>query len=251
MHCRLCHKAAELKRSHIIPEFFYAATYDALHRFHVITSNPDVPERHAQKGLRERLLCQQCEQLFGRWEHYAKEMLVDSKGITSAPVADGVILRGIDYTKFKLFLLSILWRMGASTLDEFKEVKLGDYHEEKLRQALLKCDPMEEDRYGCFLIALTLKGKIHTDWIVPPTLVRLSKQHCYRVLINGILYCFIVSKQPSPKNLKPLLINRRNQLRILMSDVVGVPFLYEAALDLSNAIRQRSGRRKLIDATKS
>jgi hypothetical protein len=240
MLCRLCHNDADLRKSHIIPEFFYTATYDTLHRFHVITSDPHVPERYLQKGLRERLLCQECEQLFAGWEHYAKERLIDGKGIISKAVPHGVILAGVDYIKFKLFLFSILWRMGVSTLDEFKEVKLGEYHEEKLRQALLKSDPMKEDQYGCFLTALTLQGKIYHDWIVPPTMVKLLGQHCYRVLINGILYCFFVSKQPMPKNFKPLVINRQNQLFILMDDVVNVPFLFDAALDLSKAIRQRS-----------
>lgn len=239
MFCRLCHNKAVLKNSHIIPEFFYKPTYDALHRFRVITSNPETPERYAQKGLREKLLCHECEQLFARWEHYANETFIHSNGLMPVNVPEGVVLKGLDYTRFKLFLLSILWRMSVSSLDVFAEVKLGNLHEETLRVALLNGDPLGEDRYGCMLIALTLKGKIYTDWIIPPTLVKFCNQHCYRVLINGILYCFLVSKQPTPKQLKPLILNRQNQILVLTGDVENVPFLHKAVLDLSRALNKR------------
>lgn len=240
MGCRLCQKEAALKNSHIVPEFFYTSTYDALHRFRVITTNPDTASRFVQKGLREHLLCGECEQHFGRWEHYAKEKLIDSIGLTSVPVSRGVILKGIDYANFKLFLLSILWRMGVSTLDEFKEVELGTHHEGILRTALLSSDPLAEDRYCCLMIALTLNGVIHTDWIIPPTLVRFNGQHCYRVLINGVLYCFFVSKQPAPQKLRPIFLNLQNEMLVLMGDVVEVPFLHKAVTDLSRAIKKRN-----------
>ncbi len=78
---------------------------------------------------------------FARWEHYANETLVHSNGLVSVNVPEGVVLKGLDYTKFKLFLLSILWRMGVSSLDAFVEVKRGSHHEEALRVALLNGDP--------------------------------------------------------------------------------------------------------------
>ena len=155
------------------------------------------------------------------------------------------MLKGLDYAKFKLFLLSMLWRMGVSSRNEFAEVDLGSHHEEALRIALLNDDPLAEDRYGCMLIALTMKGKIYADWITPPTLVKFCNQHCYRVLINGILYCFLVSKQPTPKQLKPLILNRQNQMLVLMGDVVNVPFLSKAVLEFSQAIKSRNEKDSL------
>jgi hypothetical protein len=242
MLCKLCHKEATLRKSHIIPEFFYKPTYDALHRFEIITTNPDVKERYSQKGIREEMLCDNCEQLFARWEHYAKETFVDGNGLTAVNVKEGVVLKGIDYSKFKLFLLSILWRMGVSSLDIFKDVRLGTYHEKVLRTALLNSDPPVEDRYVCFLTALTLNGEARTEWIIPPTFVMFRNQHCYRVLINGILYCFLVSKRPAPKKLKPLFLNRHNQILVLTGDVVDVPFLFEAVSQFSKAIKARASK---------
>jgi len=36
-----------------------------------------------------------------------------------------IIIEGIDYAPFKLFLMSVLWRASVSTLEFFKLVSLG------------------------------------------------------------------------------------------------------------------------------
>jgi hypothetical protein len=49
-------------------------------------------------------------------------------------------INGLDYAMFKLFHLSVLWRAGVSTREEFRNVKLGS-HEDVIRQMLLRDDP--------------------------------------------------------------------------------------------------------------
>ena len=61
----------------------------------------------------------------------------------------GYVLGGIDYGRFRLYGLSILWRMGASRLPVFSAVKLGP-HQEHLRGALLREDPLCETQYPFF-----------------------------------------------------------------------------------------------------
>lgn len=210
-----------------------------------LTSSPQTPTSGndtARKDIgnyREYLLCRPCEQRFGRWEDYAKKTFVDGKGLKVFQFKEGVRLEGIDYSKFKLFLLSMLWRMGVSSLHLFAEVQLGKYHEEALRVALLNENPLDPTRYACFLMGLSIKGKIYTDWIFQPSLVKVKGQHCYRILINGILFCFFVSKQPVPSSFMPLLLNRQNQLFILQDDVVNVPFLSGALHSLSKTIKRQ------------
>lgn len=41
MYCKLCKKEKELRKSHIIPEFFYKLLYDPFHRFNLISSKPE------------------------------------------------------------------------------------------------------------------------------------------------------------------------------------------------------------------
>ncbi len=56
--CRLCLQDSVLRKSHIIPEFFYKNTYDEEHRLPEISLNPAVPNRwRRRKGVYERMLC--------------------------------------------------------------------------------------------------------------------------------------------------------------------------------------------------
>src|SRR5574337_198522 len=131
--CRLCKEEKDLKCSHIIPEFLYKPLYDAKHRA-VSLSEIEIGQRRnfgkkrlIQKGLRERLLCSECEQLLNnRYEKYFKALWFD-QGALPSTIESGVTfeLHGLDYHKFKLFHLSVLFRAGVSSLPQFSQVKLG------------------------------------------------------------------------------------------------------------------------------
>jgi hypothetical protein len=65
--CRLCGNDAELCDSHIVPEFLYKPLYDGKHR--TLHARGDLTsKRLVQKGLRERLLCVECERRIGEIE---------------------------------------------------------------------------------------------------------------------------------------------------------------------------------------
>ncbi|MGH7978160.1 MAG: hypothetical protein ACREE6_02195, partial [Limisphaerales bacterium] len=152
-------------------------------------------------------------------------------------------LQGLDYAKFKLFLMSLLWRLGVSSLDFFNEVNLGDHHEGILRTALLNDDPLDEFQYSCLFSVVTLNGKFYPDWIVPPTLAKGMNQHCYRIVINGILYSFFVSSKPLSAEFKPIVVNRNGELHIRLENAANIPFLWDFAQQMSRAInlRKRQG----------
>ncbi len=63
-----------MRASHIIPEFIYSPIYDDKHRMVLLETD----ERYAsfqQKGIREHLLCQDCETKVSKWETYARGVL--------------------------------------------------------------------------------------------------------------------------------------------------------------------------------
>jgi hypothetical protein len=71
MGCALCQQNKQLCDSHIVPEFMYQHMYDANHRFRVLSRNEVDATRFLRKGLREELLCRDCEAKFSKWESYA------------------------------------------------------------------------------------------------------------------------------------------------------------------------------------
>src|SRR5437870_3517058 len=97
MNCALCQQVAELCDSHIVPEFFYKPLYDSKHRFFRISSSPEKHDTTLQKGLRERLLCQQCETRLSRYEGYFKRAFFDGGTGESIDDARYLRIRGLDY----------------------------------------------------------------------------------------------------------------------------------------------------------
>ena len=215
----------DLQNSHIIPEFFYKLIYDTNpRRFRVISAIESEPERYEQKGLREYLLCRDCEQKLGRWEHYSKGAFVDASGVQITHHKMAVVFSNLDYKSFKLFLLSLLWRMSVSTLDFFKEVSLG-LHEEKLRLALINEDPLRFHQYPCAMNVVEIDGKACSDWFVQPTLSRIDGCHVYSPVIAGILFNFYVGSQSVQPSGVSHVLNERGQMTLSVRQLRDIPFL--------------------------
>jgi len=87
-----------------------------------------------QKGIRERLLCVDCEQwLNDKYEKpFLKQWFVDLP-LPTRIAQDAAHTAVYDYLTFKLFHLSILFRASVSSLPTFREVHLG-VHEEHIRK---------------------------------------------------------------------------------------------------------------------
>ena len=191
MHCHLCKEDRELRDSHVIPEFLYSALYDEEHKYYVV-SNVHGKSRPLRKGLRERLLCAECEIKLSRWETYAANVLYNRNRGTCRKVDGTIIVDGLDYAQFKLFLLSLIWRAGVSSLPVFAQTQLGP-HAERLRQMLLAGDPGASDRYGCLVFAVTLDGKPLDGTIYGPQPCFVDTHRCYRLLVRAFLFIYFIS----------------------------------------------------------
>lgn len=69
--CRLCGASDRLQNSHVLPEFIYENLYDPKHRFLDLGSSNEKILKIQQKGLREKLLCGDCEMHLCKYESYA------------------------------------------------------------------------------------------------------------------------------------------------------------------------------------
>lgn len=240
MKCALCHATSLLRNSHIIPEFQYKPIYDAKHRMHVISSDADKRDRFAQKGLREKLLCDKCELHISKWEDYACRVLFDDEVKLLSKSEKAIHLHGIDYPKFKLFLLSLFWRMSVAKGEFWKEVQLGPL-EEKLRVCLLNSDPLAADDYPCLFCPVLIDGHFDIGWLMPPDKVRANGHTVYRVIINGIAFCFFASTHAQKLGLGRYSINEQGQMRLTVEEARQMPFVSQMLNALGKAVRQRGG----------
>jgi hypothetical protein len=218
--CALCHAPGPLRDSHIIPEFLYRTLYDEKHRFHTYGKHGKPELALDQKGFRERLLCDACECRFCHYEQFAAIFIRgaiqafnetkrtevpsgasltyrrfdDKAQPTTAKVPTTLWADGVDYARLKLFLLSLVWRMGVSTLHFFHEVDLGP-HEERLRLMLLKAAPGEPNEYPCQLCLVEAQGSLITDVQIQPRKIRKSGKTFYLLFSAGVEFVFCVSNR--------------------------------------------------------
>lgn len=157
--CRLCLQNADLCESHIIPEFFYKRLYDANHKIFVLSSNVDENPPPLQKGIKEHLLCKRCDnERFGSYERYTAEAFALITEAVAKEKREVTCIKNASYPALKLFFMSLLWRMGISSLEMFKPIRLRE-HKEKLRLALLSETPLAPNDYPFCVQAIFLQGE--------------------------------------------------------------------------------------------
>jgi len=215
--CRLCSNPADLCRSHILPEFLYRPLYDEKHRFFVVTA-AGRPDRYAQRGLTEKLLCHTCEQHFCRHERYAADVMTGRMGHRYRKRDDRMVIKEIDYTQFKLFQMSLLWRASVSSLEFFRLVSLGP-HEERLRTMLLQDDPGEPEDFGCVVVFARESGQGVSDTFFNPEPLRWSGRRMYRFFFAGSAWLFHCDRQTPALHLQKFLLQRDGSLTGLLGDL--------------------------------
>lgn len=236
MQCRLCQKDGELCLSHVVPEFFYKPIYDQKHRLFPRIGARLLDSAPLQKGLREPLLCQDCEQRLSVHEKYVSENPFAAVEARALSHNDVVELRDLTYCSVRLCFLSILWRMSVATGEAWKAVRLGP-HEDSLRQMLLKGDPGQPWEFGFVCFLPLIEGRLHVDLIDGPDWIRAHRGRLYRMVLGGRLFLFFVGSAPFPNELRHMLITVQGQWRLRAVDWARVPFLMEDARRLVGAVR--------------
>jgi hypothetical protein len=219
MICKLCLQEKTLCDSHIIPEFFYKLVYDKKPRkFVEFSTDSNIGQIAHQKGLREKLLCKDCEGKFSEYEKYVKELLFDAAWIEKRDNFPGIIVQNVDYRKVKLFQMSLLWRVGVSSLLAFNNIKLA-HHEEKIRKMLLEGNPGKSYEYGCILFANPSKIDILEHTIFSPIFSdkRIDGHRCCIMLLAGIFWTYFISSH----------LNRFTLGNCFLSESGELPIIYE------------------------
>jgi len=253
--CALCHNDVEaLRRSHIIPEFFYKKIYDDKHRFQVFSEKSTRPVmREQQKGLRECLLCDDCEGRLSKWERHAQLALFGGIELGSRDRGDHMEYTGLDYTRFKLFQMSMLWRMGAASGPGFGNVQLGRHHSERLRRMLLASDPGEPYEYGCWMAAISSKIRELEQVMLAPTATprKVFGHSCYRAVLGGVFWCYFVSSHMYQFPQHNLFLSKDGSLRVWKEGSQARRFVQEFIIGVHDANEEylRTERRESAQAS--
>lgn len=214
MNCRLCDVEKPLRESHIIPRFFYKPMEwnEKNFRYQILRTHSDNIITD-QGGIKERLLCEDCEQIFSRFENYINRTLYGGIELTFRNLSNRRwLISGLHYNKFKLFQLSILWRASVSSQEFFESVRLGVKHETQIRQMLLNQDPGPPEKYACILVAVIFEGNAIDDFMLNPTCVKHEGHRVCRFLFGGFAWAYFISSHSIPDKVRQSAINQDGEM---------------------------------------
>jgi hypothetical protein len=231
MACRLCGQEKLLiRKSHIIPGWMYKSLFTdgrKIFKFapaQYITGNLEIqmPSDGEYEG---GILCANCDNIIiGQYEDYASRVY-SSHGLPekllpvyTECVSEGgikyTLVNNLDYKRFKLFLLSILWRASISTRPFFKEVNLGP-HEAILRRMILNGNPASTEDYPIMVLSYLNDSSVPGDLIGQPGKIKDEQGTCYIFIISGYTYIFYLSTHDIPRQILDSVINSNGDMKIL------------------------------------
>jgi hypothetical protein len=231
MACKLCKKDRPLRESHIFPEWLYKSLYDENHRFSVLSTDVNKRRGTRPKGIYERLLCHECEQRFSKWEGYARDVFYD---LSLKVVEDNraFVFSGLQYTPFKLFQMSLIWRASITSRPEVHRIDLGP-HTERLRKMLFEDCPGEVYEYGSILMLPALSQELMQQFVYPPESLptKIDGHSAYRAVFGGLFWLFIVSNHSARLPHKEVFLSKDGNLPVFKVGGPAVKFMQQLASD--------------------
>jgi len=227
--CRLCLKEKPLVKSHIIPDFYYniSGMYNEKHQI-LFSSFQEIaagkkPSKQFSGEYDNNILCSDCDgRIIGSYETYAAKTFSGEAGTEMANfiLADNTKCRryyNIDYRNYKLFLLSILWRMSISSRPIFRDVNLGDWHNEKLREMIYAGDPKEINTYPILSSHYFNDEAITDSLIISPIQYGGNISPKVLSILPGYIHIFIISSDANYplSELKEQVINKQSEVTFM------------------------------------
>lgn len=206
-----------------------------MHRYFVLSTIPEEKNRFEQKGIKEELLCSNCEQLFSSFEHYVSQVFYRGASIKFKRENNFIIIENLNYDIFKLFELSILWRVSASKYEFYNNVKLN-IHEEKIRKMIINKNHGFAHEYGCTIwLLMQDDSNPIEDLILQPDFIRVDGQRCFRFVFGGALWLFVVSNHPQRFIFKDLFLNEQGKIVIPLKNAWDTELIKKFGLDIKKA----------------
>jgi hypothetical protein len=243
--CELCKDYGKLCKSHVLPDMAYEDVIDfTSHPRMVVVRDVEkgrVSDKTRQTGYQERLLCEECENQFSRYETYASNWLLSAKLPPPKEPRELLYVHKVDdYAKLKLFLMSLLWRVSVAKGEFFRCVKLGR-HEEELRQMLHAQNPGEPDEYGCLITQLLPENEIPVErFLAMPAMARVDGHNGCLLAFRGFAFQYYVSRHRIPEGVRRAFLNRSGEIIIARAHPGQIPPLRDLWNRCVRAIRRES-----------
>lgn len=236
--CELCKEKKDLINSHIIPEGFYSKMYNSKGNM-TYASKLRNRKKYIQNGLKEFLLCKHCDGvIIGKYDKYAIEVIRDRKNVNEKEYSNCLLWSDLDYDKFKLFHLSVLWRAHIAK-DNFKGVNLPEEVANEIRGYILSGKAPEEYNYPVFGLYLVDYEGNHKefDGIVTSgneyRLLNAPNTKTYAFIYNGIAWNYVISNVKHDEFFERLSLKEEGNIILQKQNI----YEYRPFCDLHDSIK--------------
>ena len=156
--CRLCNQVRQLVIAHIIPRSFSLRAKGQSKQLIEAREHDMKDVQYWQNGVSDdQILCEGCERTFQSWDDYGFQVLGNPPGNDAFPRDDSevqaFVIKNTDYSRLKLFVLSVLWRASVSKEPFFARVQLGK-HEPIIADMIRNQNPGGFDEFPVVLARL-------------------------------------------------------------------------------------------------
>lgn len=153
MKCRLCtQKYNKLADSHILPKGFFRYLYPPDDNRALLSLNGKSRPKRIPVGYYDnQILCIDCDNKLGKYDEYGIKIFLNDAIIPFPNSNEAYLIKNINYTKLKIFLLSVLYRASITSIQEFKSIDLDGYYEEKIRNMISNEDTGDFNDFPFFI----------------------------------------------------------------------------------------------------
>lgn len=202
--CKICGQNKSLVESHVIPEFCYSELYNENHKMTGITGRYPKPTQKVQKGLKEYLLCDCCENERNRDIEQPYQRDWQRINIASRRFVPGSSVNmTFDFEIFRKFHLSILYLASVAKRGHWSEVSLGSRHEDIIRRYIKGEISLPSWMYPVYgIIMVQEKGIVENRLVLTPSKTKMFGSICYGLTFCGIRWGYFVASHPNHEILK-------------------------------------------------
>jgi hypothetical protein len=158
--CKFCGEERPLIDAHIVPECFLDKLKDeGGPPIYVANDVMSRPTRLPVGFYDPNILCRDCDNGFSVWEDYSAGLLYRNNDVYERSAQAGrdkletFVIGPFDYSKLRLCLLSIMWRMSISSSPLCKSFSLGPF-EGDILEMLKRKDAGEPEKFNMALFRL-------------------------------------------------------------------------------------------------
>lgn len=197
--CKFCGQEKQLIKAHIIPRHFHL-NYEN-ETFAAINAKTGGWKQCKTGTYDKNILCSECDNnILGKFDDEAYRILLnDIYNFAEYKYNQNILYHltenDFDYTLFRNFFISVLWRASISKTEEFSNVYLGPYEDIALKIMQNKID---NDKLFKVLIFKYPKG-LENNAIVHLSKVK-AKHETYCLSMTGYLILIFINGKNIPLN---------------------------------------------------